>query len=202
MPFASPHILENAHTLPEIGGWRFLPLAPLVASTEAYLDLAKKRIVAEVAEGAALAIGLDAPHHLAFARSLLRDPAMTNYISRIAFWIDIHLYVANASSIAFLASVLDRIAFGYRWIEAEKAGLSGGGGACVASGAIPLIDVGEGFNAPLFLSKACLIRHHLGKGHCPVPCGKRMTAPIRDRDKGYVAIVEDCVSMLFRRTLS
>ena len=202
MPFATPSILESGVALPELGGWRFLPLAPLVLSTEAYLEMARKRIGEELAAGSSLAIGLDAPHHCAFARSLIQDPTLSAHLSRLAFWIDIHLYVANASSLAFLGSTLDRIAFAYRWIEAEKAGLTAPDSMAIGDMRCPpLVEVGEGFNAPLFLSKACLIRQHLGKGHCPVPCGKRMAAPLRDRDKAYIAIVEDCVSMLFRRSM-
>lgn len=202
MPFATPSILESGVALPEIGGWRFLPLAPLVLSTEVYLEMARRRIGEELAGGSSIAIGLDAPHHCAFAQSLLQDPALSAHLSRLAFWIDIHLYVANASSLAFFASTIGRIAFAYRWIEAGKAGLVAATSLATGDMQGPsLVEVGEGFNAPLFLSKACLIRQHLGKGHCPVPCGKRMVAPLRDRGKAYVAIVEDCVSMLFRRSM-
>ncbi len=202
MPFASPALLESGCALPEIEGWRFLPLSPLVAATNEYMEMARKRIRDELSAGSSLAVGLDAPHHLAFAHSLLKDSALAGQDSRLAFWIDIHFYVANESTLGFLAENLHRIAFAYRWIEAEKAGVARAPASTRATIGIPLIEVGANFNAPLFLSKACLIRHHLGKGHCPVPCGKRLVSSVRERDREYVALVEDCVSMLFRGSRS
>ncbi|HUX36917.1 MAG TPA: peptidase U32 family protein [Rectinemataceae bacterium] len=209
MPYATPALLAAGTELPEIGGWLWLPLAPLVLSTEAYFQLAHERIIQELRSGRRLALGIDAIHHLAFAAELLASLADDESRDRLAFWIDIHLYVANSSTLAFLVDRLDGIAFAYSWIEAREppmamAPMAGGGqaGRTVNPRYPAIVDAGGSFNAPLFLSKACLIRQHLGKGHCPVPCGKRMAAPLRDRERSYVAIVEDCISMLFRAPAS
>lgn len=191
MPFATPALLAEGRALPEFGGWSWLPLAPLVASTESYLGAARSRILGELAEGRNLALGLGALHHLAFARELLEGLPVAER-ARLVPWIDVHLYVANRLSLGRFASLLPNLGFAYDWLEAPSAAGEG------ELGSVPRIPVGEGFNAPLFLSKACLIRHHLGEGHCPVPCGKRLQSRLGDRNRSYVAIVEDCVSMLFR----
>ncbi len=204
MPFATPALLAAGTGLPEIGGWLWLPLAPLVLATDEYFRIARERILEELRGGRRLAIGIDAIHHLAFATELLSTLETDVSRGNLAFWIDVHLYVANSSTLAFLVDRLDAIAFAYSWIEAREdlalapktEGAREGGSADSTYPAI--IEAGETFNAPLFLSKACLIRQHLGKGHCPVPCGKRLTAPLRDRERSYVVVVEDCVSMLFR----
>jgi len=202
MPYATPALLDAARPLPEIAGWRWLPLAPLAASTGSYMRSASERILAELDSGGRVAVGLDAVHHVAFARALSASAGAAGRVDRLAFWLDIHLYAANPATLAYFASKLEGIAFAYAWIEADRAGLAESAARFMDRSPIPVAQVGRGFNAPLFLSKACLIRHHLGDGHCPVPCGKRMTAPLRDRDRGYTALVEDCVTMLFRKSSS
>lgn len=195
MPFATPALLAEGRPLPAYEGWSWLPLAPLVLATEDYLETARGRIMAELEAGQRVVVGLGALHHLAFAKELYASEAVAPHLERLAFWIDFNLYVANRATLAYMDSVVPAVGFAYSWLEAPpgKPALDSSDEGC-----LPVIEVGAGFNAPLFLSKACLIRQHVGKGHCPAPCGKRLAAPLRDRDREFVVVVEDCISMLFR----
>jgi putative protease len=198
MPFATPALIDAGADLPEYGGRGWLPLAPLVEDTEAYLGAVERRCLSLLDEGRPLMVGLGAFHHLAFARRLEKLAAKANKSELLGFFADIHLYVANHVSLAAFAGLVSGLSFAYRWIEAESAGLASGlpptdAGTSMAA----LASVGPGFNAPLFMSKACLLRHHVGKGSCPSPCGKRMTSIVKDRERRYVVVVEDCISLLF-----
>jgi U32 family peptidase len=175
---------DGAPSLPSWGGRFWMPLAPLVVDREAYAIAVKRSVAAILGEGLSLSIGLGALHHFPIARELLGlHPEAGN---RLAFFLDINLYVANSLAENNLSSLLPRIEFAYGYVEAK--------------GSIPasLAEIGEGFEPPLFQSLGCFLKHHIAKGACPSPCGKSLSAQLSDRDRRYRVIVEDCVTMLFR----
>jgi hypothetical protein len=167
---------------------------PLVADVAEYESLATQRIRAEVAAGNRLAVGVGALHHIAFAKRLVRAFAGSSADAEsLSFFIDVHLYVANRNALAALDSLLPRIAFAYSYIEASPEP-----SIAALPDLPPIASVDEDFSPPLFLSLGCLLKHHSGRGRCPADCGRAWSTHLADRDRKYVAIVEDCVSMLFR----
>ncbi len=191
MPFATPRILREKLALPEFGGASWLPLAPLACEVEEYEELARARILAELSAGSTLFVGVSSTRQVALARRLVDEAG--EGLPRLAFFLDVHLYVANRLALAAYDSLVPRLAFAYAYLEApfEPA-------IAALPGLPPLAPVGEGFTPPLFLSLGCLKKHHACGGSCPPDCGKRWAMKLADRDRRYAAIVEDCVSMLFR----
>ncbi|MBL8966140.1 MAG: U32 family peptidase [Spirochaetaceae bacterium] len=209
-PFATPRLLAEGAALPEFAGIPYLPLAPLVADPAAYEKLVEERVRTELASGASLVVGLGGLHHAALARRL----ASLFPEGRLSFFGDIHLYVANRHALAAWASIVPRLAFAYHYLETSPANLAAiladlqaadlapetGRGLPLLAGleGSPAVAGAPAFEPPLFLSKACLLRHHAAGGACPEPCGKRWSARLADRDRRYLAFVEDCISHLFR----
>jgi U32 family peptidase len=190
MPFAMPRDLAGEGKLPSWGGRSWLPLAPLVYDRRAYADLVRGKAKEKLSEGNALVLGLGALHHVALCREIVDENEDAG--ERLSFFLDINLYVANDSAWTALSSLLPRVEFAYRYIEAMKYGPMG-------TGTRPwLAEIGEGFEAPLFQSFGCLLKHHACGGSCPENCGRAWSATLADRDRRYRAIVEDCISMLFR----
>jgi putative protease len=189
MPFATARDLASGEALPVWGGRSWFPLAPLVADRERYTRLAIERAAAELGAGTHLVLGLGALHHLPIARELRR--MFPDAGARLSFFLDFNLYIANDLSFASFSALLPGIEFAYRYIETE------GNDGFEAAGA-GLAPCGRGFEAPLFQSLGCLLKHHLAGGVCPNPCGKSWSAVFTDRDRRYRTIVEDCVTTLFR----
>lgn len=197
-PFATPALLASGRDLPEYGGLHWLALAPLVMDLAEYKDLVAARIETEIGAGHRLMVGLGALHHLSWAREFLSRAEAAGQGGSLGFFADIHLYVANRLALSTFDSLVGHLHFAYAWLEEDP------GSDRLPSldrewkeGQIGLAPVGPGLNPPLFLSKACLLRHHVAKGHCPSPCGKRLLTLLEDRNRRYVALVEDCVSLLF-----
>ena len=200
MPFATMRDLAEGSPLPSWGGRSWLPLAPLVGDRGKYAASVRERLRKELEEGKAVVVGLGALHHIALARDLSRQFGETEGSAeageargRLSFFLDVHLYVANALAFASLSSLLPGVEFAYGYIEAEGASLSKSldGGARIA-------PVGEGFEPPLFQSLGCAFKHHLRGGACPDDCPRDWAIELKDRERRYRLIVEDCVTMLFR----
>lgn len=210
LPYISPRFLaaSPALSLPLFQGRAYMALAPLVADRPAYEEAVKKRILAELdgslraAEGRSqdIVLGLDSFHHIAFARSLLaecrsaRQKALAEGkpFGRLSFFIDCHLYAANRYSRGFFARLLPDVDFSYEYLEMP----GHENGDC--PDLPPVMPIGDGFSPPLFLSRGCFIRHNLGSGSCPPSCGRSLALRLSDRDRHYVLLVEDCITMLFR----
>jgi putative protease len=215
MPFATARLLRERAPLPRVEGRYYLPLAPLVADIGEYEALVRRRVGEMVDEGEAVVLGLDALHHIAFAKSLVeefcnRDPGA--HVLR--FFLDIHLYVANRLTLETFASLpwlSERLSFAYYYLEAGESDLSvlravldgqefssDGEGFAQGRSWPALAAVDPSFEPPLFLSSGCLRKHHAEGGICPADCDRHWIGHLRDRTRRYVAIVADCVSMLFR----
>lgn len=201
LPFATPRLLREHAKLPRAAERSWLPLAPLVADVGAYEALVRDRIAETIDAGEQIVVGLDSVHHLAFSRRLVeefapRDPAA----ALLGFYLDIHLYVANSFALATFASLpwlSGRLLFAYFYLEAggeELAELR----EALAGRWPELAQVDRAFEPPLFLSSGCLRKHDEEGGACPPACDRHWTRRLKDRERGYVAIVDDCVSMLFR----
>ena len=185
MPFATPRILREGMALPSFAGRLWLPLSPLVTDWAAYAAMAHARVESELASGAMLMVGIDALHHAAFAQSLCSlDPEGT----RLAFFGDVHLYIASSRAESAWRRFVPRLAFEYAYIEA------GDDEAFSAS----ILPVGSDFEPPLFISRACFAKYNLFNGQCPPSCAKKYRRELVDRDRHYVLVVEDCVTMLFK----
>ncbi len=206
MPFASPRVLAEDAPLPEAAGARFLPLMPLVADIPAYADSVEARLARELAQGRRVLVGLGALHHVALARRLLAR--LNAGPERLAFYGDIHLYIANRAALASWAAVIPRLAFAYYYLEGSPESQSRMGDWLSHAGApllAPLAGMPVGalrrplscFEPPLFLARGCLRKHYAEGGRCPPSCDRRWSARLVDRERRYLVLVEDCVSMLF-----
>ncbi len=205
MPFALPRDLSGREALPSWEGRSYLPLAPLVADRELYAGLVKERVSSFLSPGGegggggsgnaprTIVVGLGALHHIALARELLSGLAADSpeAVTRMSFFLDFNLYVANAPAFASLSSLLPRVEFAYRYVEEESLDRKATGAGPDEAAGGPLAW------APLFQSLGCLKKHHLHKGSCPDACGRSWSADISDRDRRYRIIVEDCVSYVF-----
>lgn len=227
LPYATPRVLAEKIPLPVFEGRSYLPLSPLVADWPAYASLARERVQLELDAGGRLVLGLDALHHVAFARELL---ASGLDVSRLSFFGDIHLYAANRLSRAVYSRFIPQLDFIYEYLElpffnsskpkkgyfedeilpAEEEADAGedrsplqplGASPNAPDSASIGAPIGEGFEPPLFISRGCFIRHHLGGGSCPPSCTKSLRLRLADRGRRYVLLVEDCVTMLFREAL-
>jgi U32 family peptidase len=210
MPFATRRDLIRGAALPEWGGRSWLPLAPLVEDRVEYTALARGRVREELGrdghEPVSLAVGLNALHHFILARELASEHPEAG--ERLVFFLDFNLYVANGLAYASLAGLVQGIEFAYRYIEApEPSALAPIGPGFEPSALAPigpgfepsaLAPIGPGFEPPLFQSLGCLMKHHLMGGACPELCSRSWSTAMADRDRRYLAIVEDCVTMLFR----
>ncbi len=201
MPFATPRLLREGAPLPRAEGRLWLPLAPLVRDDAEYEEAALQRIAAVLDAGEPITVGLDALHHLALAERIVeRFSGPGREIERLLFYIDIHLYAANhfaLESFASLPWLAERLDFAYFYLEAAKEELQPLR-AALGEGGLPLGLVDPAFSPPLFLSSGCLRKHHVEGGFCPADCDRRWRGRLRDRERSYVALVDDCVSMLFR----
>ncbi len=218
LPFASPRFLKDDQNapLPELLGRRWLPLMPLTASAQAYKELVRSRLLHELRQGQDICLGLDSFHHIAFVRQLwpeyekARAEALAGgqAFGRLSTYIDFHLYAANRYSRAFFERVVPALSFCYDYLELPQTGGPGNSagaaetgspaGAVVRSGTSPLVPIGPGFSPPLFISRGCFIRHNLGGAACPEGCSRSLALRLSDRDRHYILLVEDCVTMLFR----
>ena len=188
MPFATARDLAAGTALPSWGGRSWLPLAPLVLDRDGYGLLVQKRVVALLESGQSLVIGLGALHHFPIARAL--RALCPDAEGRLAFFLDINLYVANDLAFASLSSLVPGVEFAYRYLEFESE-LEKWDRAFLA-------PVGPDFEPPLFQSLGCVLKHHVERGTCPIACGKSWSSVLVDRDRRHRVIVEDCVTTLFR----
>lgn len=186
MPFALPRIVRERRAPPRLAAWLWLPLSPLVADWPSYALSIRAWVEELLAAGEKIVVGIDTLHHAAFAKELSSlDPGG----ERLAFFGDIHLYVASRRADIAWRRFLPSLSFEYAYIEDEQRAYT----------SARIIGLGDGFEAPLFLSKACLARYHLNGGHCPADCGKSFVFSLADRQRRYEALVDDCVTMLFRK---
>ncbi|HTX74284.1 MAG TPA: hypothetical protein VMC79_15740, partial [Rectinemataceae bacterium] len=201
LPFATARALREDRPLPFLQGAHWLPLAPLVADWEEYVSLLRRRVSTVVTGGGDIILGLDGLHHLALARSLVDELAPLDPERRhLRFFLDIHLYVANRFTFATVANLpwlAGRLLFAYFYLEAGREDFTRLHASC--GEAWPeLAEVDADFSPPLFLSAACLRKQHGEGGSCPPGCDRLWKRRLRDRDRGYLAVVEDCVSMVFQ----
>jgi putative protease len=185
LPFATRGVLASGTALPEWGGRSWLPLAPLVADREGYGRLVHERVASSLGEGRSIVLGLGALHHIALARSL--SESFPEAGSRLGFFLDINLYLANELAFASLASLAGGVEFGYGYLEIED-----------QDGCEALAPVGPGFEPPLFQSLGCFYKHHIVSSRCPDSCSRAWQGILSDRERRYLVIVEDCVTTLFR----
>ena len=192
MPFAMRRDLAQGAALPSWGGRVWLPLAPLVAELEEYARLVRDRVRSLLSEGGAeergLMLGIGSLQHVALARDILAENPGAG--ERLGFFLDFNAYIANDLAYASLAALLPRLEFAYRYIEAPVGSAVDEGGR--------IAPIGPDFEAPLFQSLGCLMKHHVLGGACPEGCGRSWTAVFVDRERRYRALVEDCVTMVFR----
>ena len=171
-----------------MGGRSWLPLAPLVLDRDGYGLLVQKRVVALLESGQSLVIGLGALHHFAIVRALRSLCSDAN--GRLAFFLDINLYIASDLAFSSLSSLLPGVEFAYRYLEFES--------ELEKWDRDFLAPIGPEFEPPLFQSLGCVLKHHIERGTCPSPCDKDWSSILADRDRRYRVIVEDCVTTLFR----
>ena len=187
MPFLQPSAVEEGLALPQSGGFAWLPLSPLVDDWESYSKAAASIVRDCIEKGGRIAVGIDAFHHLPFARGLCDlDPSG----ERLAFFGDMHLYCANSRALAFWKKKIPRLLFAYSWLE--------DGEGTALHGVPGLAEAGQGFEPPLFMSKGCYVRHDLHDGSCPPACRRSYSLPLRERDRRYHVVVDGCITMLFR----
>jgi hypothetical protein len=196
MPFATPGLLASGAELPRAGAWSWLPLAPLVGDWKGYEKAVLDRASSELAAGRRLMVGVDALHHIPLAEKLCGLEPEAEHLS---FFGDIHLYAASRRAEAAWRAFLPRLAFVYPYLEEEalKAARPSSSGGEFSDGPVGAA-IGDGFEPPLFISRACFKRHHLSGGNCPQDCNRKHLELLSDRERRYTLVVDDCVTMLFR----
>ena len=190
IPFAvgDPRRLELGH-LAELGGFRWLPLAPVLVEDRAWIEAVKRLAADNPTER--LAVGLNNVSHLAFVSGLREAP-------NAWFFADFFLYVANGSTLRFLERRVPRLLFAYEWLEGTGPGAGPGAGPGGASTSVPTIRVSPRFTPPLFTSLGCFTRHSTNGGRCQPDCPRNFSSTLQQGRNHFRVVVRDCVTYLFK----
>jgi hypothetical protein len=190
IPFAG---LDAEGSLPEgvslaiLGGFTYVPLPPVIMDDAAFLK-GLERLVSG-SPGTRFAVGLSNVAHLAFADRLRNSP-------NAWFFVDFPLYVANLRAYRFFENRVKRLLFQYFWMEGDQEGYR-----LLASRVgdnARLVRMAPNFRAPLFYSLGCFAKHSLFGGTCASECPKDFHARLEQGKNGFVVVVRDCVTYLFR----
>ncbi len=168
-------------------GIAFLPLPPLSFDPERdRIDLASfVRAHGDVR----FAVGLSNVSHLEWVKTLSPH-------ANVFFFTDFFVYCANSAAFAFFLKAVPRLAFQYYWIEGDDEGFGNLSAAIPDSIRDSLVRAGEGFNPPLFTSRACFKAHCISEG-CTKGCDRRAEIRLSQNKRRFTAVVRDCLSFLF-----
>jgi putative protease len=127
--------------LAEVGGLRFLPLAPVDRSGD-QAEWVLRLIAAN--PQTRFAIGLSNLAHLQLAQQLQER-------ENVFFFADFHLYVANRFAASFLARRVPRLLFAMHWLEGPREHAD----ALSSAVSLPLVRLDSSFRPPLFYGMGC-----------------------------------------------
>jgi putative protease len=196
VPFVTPREGLDPQTLPRAGALQLLPLPPVLPDEELRLA-GLERWLARYPDRQ-FAIGVNNLSHLDLARRLSSMP-------NVWFFVDFFAYVANHQAFLFYAEKLPRLLFQCFWIEGSEADYRllsqrpWGSRAGAARGReVPLLRMDSRLKPPLFYSLGCYAKHHLGQ-RCGPACPRSFRSVLRQGERRFTVLVEECVSYLFRR---
>ncbi|MBN2373187.1 U32 family peptidase [bacterium] len=185
-----PFILDPENiaieSLPDAGGILFIPLHPIIFKDTKYLEGLLGFLKSHTRH--TFAIGLNNIGHISWVNTLSALP-------HVSFFIDYGLYCANIRTFYFFMEHIPRLLFQYFWIEGSNADFAGLK-ARIGGYRIPLALIDKSFHPPLFISRACFVRHSLGSG-CPKGCIKRFRYRLSQNKREFTLIVRDCMTYLF-----
>lgn len=172
LPFVVDFPRLAAAGLAELEGGLCLPLAPVRFDDEAgYADLRAWLLGLE--DGKTAVLGLGNLAHLDWLDRLLADPEASGRVG--GAFADYGLYVANPLAWRLLAERVPRLAGAVGWVEDPAAA--------------------PGFEAPLFISRACFRRH--GRGEACAGCPRSHDDVLVQGKRRYRVLVRDCVTYVF-----
>ena len=181
IPFLMPSAPCDPQTLGRLGPYYVIPLPPVLFDSPAYFA----RITAMIASHSDLSflVGLNNIGHLEPCLRLLLPYA------NCSFFLDYHLYIASEKSRSFFTRRLARIAFFYQWIEDSDCHVTGG------------VTIDGPRNLPLFISRCCHRRHVVSPhGDCPKGCTGKDSVPLKNGERSFDLVTDDCISFLCERT--
>ncbi|MHC1691486.1 MAG: U32 family peptidase [Sphaerochaetaceae bacterium] len=166
-----------------VDGLVYLPLAPVLFSEQAYLEVLDHLVdTLETLVGrTVLRVGLNNIGQFLWAQ---KHPG-------IACFADIYLYVANAEAARLLLEQLPNLCGLYWWLEREKG--PDQPWPCIAS------DPGVDFKPPLFISRSCFRHDSLGLS-CE-NCTRNGTWHVQQMgDRNFVVNVHNCLTVVSSET--
>jgi hypothetical protein len=184
IPFAGGEPTRlTMEALADVAGFRWLPLPPVLMDDAGWIEAVGR--LAQRHPGARIAVGLNNVSHLAVAE------ALESY-DNVWFFADFFLYVANVVTLQFLSERVPRLLFAYRWVEGPRAE------RVVPPGLVPLVEISDEFQPPMFYSLACVTRNSTNAGRCEEDCPRDFSGELRQGRNRFRLIVRDCVTYLLR----
>lgn len=172
MPFVQDELDLNEGTLPRWQNHFVLPLSPILFDEEKYFAAIKKFIDTHADES--ILLGLNNLAHLKLVDDLANN-------SRVSFFVDYGLYVANSFALSFLLHRVPRLLFAYSWCESSEK----------VPGTILMCDAKR---LPLFLSRGCFLKN---RGQSCATCQKQHREVLKNGDKRFIVAVKRCLTYLF-----
>ncbi|MBU0651098.1 hypothetical protein KKC59_04215 [bacterium] len=154
----------------------FLPLPPVIFDETKFLNTLEKTISSNPDK--TFLLGLNNIHHLYYAKKL-------ENLDNVFFFTDFFIYIANRFALSFYLKNIKKLIFSYYWIEDKNTNHN-----------LPLLNISNTFNPPLFYSLGCFYKHNMG-GKCPNNCKKNYNFELKNQEKSFKVICKDCVTYLF-----
>jgi putative protease len=188
LPFAAiTAVQQGPAVFSSYGGFFFVPLPPVILDDEVWLEALQG--LSDTHPLARFAIGLNNVGHLDLADRLAGR-------ENCFFFADYCLYVANCSTLSFLAARTTKLLFLYSWIEGEGRIVCTQRGPSVAGTAV--VTIAKDYRPPLFYSLGCYERHALSGGRCRDECPKQFTGNLEQGRNRFTVVVNDCITYLFQ----
>ncbi len=128
----------------------FIPLAPVITCDEdAYYD-ELSRFIASCTDRT-IFLGINNIHHFSVLEELAR-------FDNVFAFIDFFFYAANLHALDAAVKLCDRIAFGYSWVEGDRASF----GSLASLAPFPLLEINPGFAPPYFFHAGGFGKESLG----------------------------------------
>jgi putative protease len=183
MPFASLVDLDSPANFVDFHGFKFVPLPPVLVDENLWGE--RLHALVQGYPEIKFAIGINNIGQVPLVEKLEK-------YSNVFSFLDFYTYLANTWAAEFYAWRLNKILFGFFWVEGNDEEFSK-----MAATAVPLVVIEDTLSLPLFYSRSCSQREK-NSGRCLKDCPKRFSWTVKNVHQRFRVEVKDCVTFLFR----